>query len=128
MKREMTCIVCPVGCSLVAEVEDGKVLSVSGNTCPRGEAYAKAECIAPMRTVTTTVKCQNGEVVPVKTEVAIPKEKIFDAMAVINKTHPCLPISVGDVIIDDVFGSRVVAAANAGGKYEKCANNCRSKE
>lgn len=118
MKREMTCIVCPVGCSLKADVSDGKVLSVSGNSCPRGEAYAKTECISPMRTVTTTVRCQNGEIVPVKTATAIPKEKIFDAMAVINKTHPRLPISVGDVIIDDVFGSKVVATANAGGKYE----------
>lgn len=112
MKRELTCIVCPIGCSLVADLEDGKVLSVSGNTCPRGKAYAESECVAPMRTITTTVKCQNGEILPVKTAGTIPKEKIFEAMKIINKSHPVLPISVGDVIIKDVFGSSVVSVKN----------------
>lgn len=112
MKRELTCIVCPIGCSLVAEIEDGKVLSVSGNTCPRGKAYAESECIAPMRTITTTVKCLNGEILPVKTAGTIPKEKIFEAMKIINDVHPVLPISVGDVIIENVFGTNVVAVKN----------------
>ena len=42
-KRELTCIVCPMGCSLEVTLEDGKVLSVKGNGCPRGEAYGKNE-------------------------------------------------------------------------------------
>lgn len=112
MKRELTCIVCPIGCNLAAEIEDGKVVSVSGNTCPRGKVYAETECVAPMRTVTTTVRCQNGEILPVKTDRAIPKDKIFEAMKIINKTCTVLPISVGDVIIKDVFGSNVVAVRN----------------
>ena len=112
MKRELTCIVCPVGCSLVAEFEDGKVLSVTGNKCPRGKAYAETECIAPMRTITTTVKCENGEIISVKTKKPIPKEKIFDAMEIINKTNPVLPISIGDVIIKNVFGCNIVATQN----------------
>ena len=74
MKRELTCIVCPIGCSLVAEIEDGKVVSVTGNTCPRGKVYAETECISPMRTITTTVRCADGTIVPVKTSVPIPKE------------------------------------------------------
>lgn len=112
MKRELTCIVCPIGCSLSVELEDGKVIDVKGNTCPRGKAYAENECIAPKRTITTTVKCKNGEILPVKTETPIPKEKMFEAMEVINKTNPSLPISVGDVIIENIFGSRVVATKN----------------
>ncbi len=112
MKRELTCIVCPVGCNLMAEIEDGKVVSVSGNTCPRGKVYAETECVAPMRTITTTVRCQNGEILSLKTDRPIPKDKIFEAMKIINKVHPVLPISVGDVIIKDVFGSNVVAVKN----------------
>ena len=123
MKRELTCIVCPVGCSLVAEIEDGRVLSVSGNKCPRGKVYAETECIAPMRTITTTVKCENGEIVSVKTKNPIPKEKIFEAMKIINSKNPVLPISIGDVIIEDVFGSPVVATGNAGGE-EDGKDNC----
>ena len=112
MKRELTCIVCPIGCSLVAQIEDGKVVDVSGNTCPRGKVYAQTECVAPMRTITTTVRCKSGEILPVKTEGTIPKEKIFEAVKIINKACPVLPISVGDVIIEDVFGSKVVAVRN----------------
>ncbi len=112
MKRELTCIVCPMGCSLVAEVEDGKVISVSGNTCPKGKAYAETECIAPMRTVTTTVRCTGGGLLPVKTDKAIPKDKVFDAMKIINNLHPLLPISSGDIIMKDVFGSNIVAVKN----------------
>ena len=113
MKRELTCIVCPIGCTLTAEIDDGKVTMVTGNTCPRGKVYAETECISPMRTITTTVRCADGTILPVKTATPIPKDKIFEAMKIINKTTPHLPISIGDVIIEDVFGSKVVAVSNA---------------
>ncbi len=112
MKRELTCIVCPIGCALTVELDGGKVVSVSGNTCPRGKAYAVDECIAPKRTLTTTVRCEGGELLCVKTATPIPKEKVHDAMKIINNAHPHLPISIGDVIIEDVYGSKVVATKN----------------
>ncbi len=112
MKRELTCIVCPVGCSLVAEIKDNGEVEVSGNSCPRGKVYAENECIAPMRTITTTVRCKTGEILPVKTASPIPKEKMFEAMKIINKACPVLPIAVEDVIIENVFGSNVVAIRN----------------
>lgn len=111
MHRDLTCIVCPMGCSLSVELEDGKVVSVTGNTCPRGAEYAKNECTNPMRTVTSTVKCADGTPIPVKTDRTIPKEKISECMRIINGAVAKLPVSVGDVIIADVFGSNVVATA-----------------
>ncbi len=114
MVREMTCIVCPLGCGLRIELNEGKVISVSGNTCPRGEKYANEECTHPMRTITTTVKCQSGEILSVKTDRTIPKEKMFEAVVLINKANPVLPIRAGDVIIEDVFGSKVVATRDLG--------------
>ena len=39
--RELTCIGCPMGCQLRATLEDGVVTAVTGNTCPRGDAYAR---------------------------------------------------------------------------------------
>ena len=114
MKKELVCIVCPMGCSLVAEYENGKVLSVSGNTCPRGKAYAENECINPKRTVTTTVKCSDGSLIPVKTKDAIPKEKIFECMEIINKTITDLPICSGDVIIKDIYGTDIISCVNRG--------------
>jgi CxxC motif-containing protein len=111
-KRELTCIVCPRGCQLVVELEGKTVLSVKGNICKRGAVYAENECVNPMRTVTSTVKTSDGGVVAVKTETTIPKDKMFECMALINEKTVELPVRVGDVIIEDAFGSRVVATQN----------------
>ena len=101
MIREMTCIVCPMGCNLTVELDGNKVVSVSGNTCKRGEIYANNECTNPQRTVTSTVKCSNGAVCAVKTDKTIPKEKMAECMEVIAMARPTLPISIGDIIIKD---------------------------
>ena len=88
MKKNLTCIVCPIGCSLEVEIENNNVVSVKGNTCPRGEKYAISECSNPERMVTTTIKCENGKVLPVKTDRPIPKDKVFECMSIINN-HIC---------------------------------------
>ncbi len=113
MKRSLTCIVCPLGCSLEVELEGKNILSVTGNTCPRGAKYAESECTNPERTITTTVRCDNGEVVPVKTITPIPKEKMFECMAEINKSVASLPIHRGDIIIKGVAGTDVNVVATA---------------
>ncbi|MBQ9086472.1 MAG: DUF1667 domain-containing protein [Clostridia bacterium] len=112
MKRELTCIVCPRGCQMVIELEGKEIKSVAGNFCPRGKSYAETECTHPTRTVTTTAKCSDGGVVSVKTLTPIPKEHMMDCMRIINGTVVALPVRVGDVILEDVFGSRVVATQN----------------
>ena len=112
MKKEFTCIVCPIGCTLSVELDGGDVKAVSGNTCKRGEVYAVNECVNPVRTVTSTVRCEDGSVLPVKTETPIAKDKVFEAMKIINNFVAPLPISVGDVIIEDVCGSKLVATAS----------------
>ena len=114
MTRELTCIVCPAGCSLRAEIENGKVISVTGNACPRGAQYAQAECTNPVRTVTSTIRCSDGSLLSVKTDRPIPKEKVAACMKIINSATADLPISVGDVIIKEVFGSNIVATQNKG--------------
>ena len=82
-ERELICIGCPMGCPIVVKMEDGKVISVTGNTCQRGEAYARKEVTDPTRIVTTTVRVADGKVpmINVKTEHDIPKDKIFDCIA-----------------------------------------------
>ena len=113
MEREMTCIVCPMGCTLKVELsENGEVLKVSGNSCKRGAKYAEAECTNPQRTITTTLRCEDGSMVAVKTDTTIPKDKMFEAMTMINGTVVKLPVMIGDVLIKDVFGSNVVATQN----------------
>lgn len=112
--RELTCIVCPRGCQLRVELDGDKVVGVSGNICKRGEAYAETECTSPTRTVTTTVRCESGKVVSVKTSAPVPKSKVFDVMAEINRTTAPDGIKIGDVIIKNVAGtnSDILATSN----------------
>ena len=114
MTRELTCIVCPKGCQMKAEIENGVVTAVEGFTCPRGKQYAIDECTHPMRTVTTTARTSNGGVIAVKTDKTIPKEKMFELMTEINRSVVALPARIGDVVIANVLGTdaNVVVTAN----------------
>lgn len=114
MIRELTCIVCPKGCPLRVEIEDGNIVNITGFTCPRGKQYAIDECTHPMRTVTSTARTEVGTVIPVKTNVTIPKEKMFDCMKQINSAVVKLPAHIGDVVIANVLGTGadVVVTAN----------------
>ena len=115
MIKNLTCIVCPIGCQLTAELDENKnVISVKGNTCKRGEVYANTECTAPRRTITTTVAVSGGGVVPVKTDGTVPKELMMECMKEINKAIAEPNALLGDVIIKDLLGTgvNVVATRN----------------
>ena len=107
--RELTCIGCPLGCSLSVTLENGEVTSVTGNTCPRGDAYARKEVTNPTRIVTSTVKVSNGtaDMVSVKTKEDVPKEKIFDCMRALKDVTVQAPVHIGDVVLKNVAGTGV---------------------
>ena len=52
MKRELTCIGCPMGCRLTAEFNGTEVTEVTGNGCAVGARYAREELTNPKRMVT----------------------------------------------------------------------------
>jgi len=112
--RELTCIGCPMGCQLSATVENGAVTSVTGNTCKRGDAYARKECVAPERTVTGTVRMEDGRILPVRTRGGVPKALVPDVARAFGSVHPKAPIGIGEVVLADVCdtGVDVVATAN----------------
>ena len=103
--KELICITCPRGCRL--SVDDD--LNVTGNFCPRGAAYAKAELTHPVRMVTSSVNVisETEYRLPVKTKEPIPKELIFKVMEEISNTIVHAPIYIGDVVIKDVLGTGV---------------------
>lgn len=107
MKKEMTCVACPLGCTITVEFEGTEVLSVTGNTCKRGDAYARTEIVNPTRSLTSSVKVNGGThpVVPVKSSKAVPKNMLFDCMKEINKTCVTAPVTLGQVIIKDILGT-----------------------
>ena len=111
--KEIICINCPMGCRITVTMDGSEVISVTGNTCKRGEVYARTEVIAPVRTVTTTIKVTGGSVdrVSCKTQSPIPKDKIFDVMAEIGAASCNAPIKIGDVLISDCAGTGIPIVA-----------------
>ncbi|MGL5437506.1 MAG: DUF1667 domain-containing protein [Lachnospiraceae bacterium] len=107
--RELTCISCPIGCPLVVEMEGSQVISVTGNTCKRGEVYARKEVMSPTRIVTSTVRVSDGnaDMVSVKTRDDIPKDKIFDCVKSLKGIVVKAPVHIGDVVVADVAGTGV---------------------
>lgn len=115
MKKNLICVSCPLGCPIEVEIENGEVVSVTGNTCKRGDAYARSEITNPVRSLTTSVKVENGlhPVVPVKSSGPVPKDKMFDCMKEINSVTVKAPVKIGDIVIENILGLGVdIVATN----------------
>jgi len=108
MEKDLICIVCPMGCRLKVSgtIED---LQVSGHVCKKGITYAHDEITNPVRMVCTTVKIKGGihKVIPVKTDKPIPDKYKLEVVKEVNKIELISPISMGDIIIHDLFGTGV---------------------
>ena len=114
----LICIGCPLGCPLTVEMEGSEVKAVSGNPCPRGDAYARKEMTNPTRIVTSTVRVAGGwlALVSVKTASDIPKGKIFDCVKALKDGEVKAPVKIGDVIVEIVAGTgvNIFATKNVG--------------
>lgn len=114
--RKFVCIICPNGCEIDASVEDGKILSITGNKCKKGEEYVVQELTDPRRTISSSVLIE-GSFLPlcsVRLTKPVPKKEIFRVMEEINKVHLKAPVRAGDVVIQDVcgLGSDVIVTKN----------------
>ena len=107
--KNLICINCPMGCALTVEMEGEEVVSVSGNTCKRGDTYARKEVTNPTRIVTSTVRVAGGEadMVSVKTKEDIPKGKIADCIKALKDVQVQAPVRIGDVMVTDIAGTGV---------------------
>ena len=106
-EKHFTCIVCPIGCEIDVKLNNGKIISVSGNKCPRGKEFVLQEIKNPLRVLTTTVRIENGEyaMLPVRTDRPVPKSKIFDIMKEISLIKAKAPVKMYDVIARDICGT-----------------------
>ena len=104
--KEITCIVCPKGCTLTVDGANGKV---TGNSCDRGKDYGLAEVTNPTRVLTTTVAIDNDieSRLPVKTSAPIPKGTLSEAMAVIDKIRITAPVQLGQVIYPNLLNTGI---------------------
>lgn len=108
-RKELICIGCPLGCNLTVEMDGGQVVSVNGNTCKRGDDYARKELTDPRRIVTSTVPVAGGNlpVVSVKTASDIPKGKIRECLCALKGVTLTVPVQIGDVIVENVADTGV---------------------
>lgn len=122
MKTEMICIVCPMSCHMeIEQAEDGTILSVMGNSCNRGDSYARKELTTPMRMLTTTVAIEGAlhRRLPVILTGEIPKEKQEEVMKEISKICVKAPVLYQQILGQDICGLGVaVMASRSMDRYE----------
>ena len=106
MIKRLTCIECPQSCALTVDLENCRLVKVSGNKCPRGEEYARAEIENPLRILTGVVLAKGLalKMIPVRTDQPIPKVRILEAAAEIKKLKVTKPLRIGDIIVPNFMG------------------------
>ena len=106
MLKEYTCIMCPRGCDITANVEQEVIASIEGASCHKGTDYIKQELTDPRRNIASSVIVEEGDLalVSVKLDFPIPKDKIFEVMEEIKKVRVQAPIDVGQILLRNVLG------------------------
>jgi CxxC motif-containing protein len=106
-EKRITCVICPNSCIINVTMENGIIKDLSGGRCKRGNDYASAECLNPVRTLTSTVRLKGAEraLLPVKSSKPIPKGLLSECMAMINSASYEAPAEVGDIIVKNILGT-----------------------
>jgi len=114
--KVIRCIVCPSGCTITATPDQSGNVNFEGYTCKRGLEYAEQEYYEPKRILTTTMRVENGflPLIPVRTDMPIPKDKLKDALKEIANKKVQPPIKMGDILIENVLGmdANIIASRN----------------
>jgi len=112
--KELTCIVCPNGCRILAGMRNGQFV-FSGNRCARGLEFAGTELTAPMRSITTTVRTvfHDLPVLPVRTKGEVPKEMIPAIIRELAKVLISEKIGIGETVAANILGSGVDVVATS---------------
>ena len=103
-KKQITCIVCPIGCKILVKTDGIHFEVCDGNKCIKGVEYARTEALDPKRMLTSSVLVTNGEwpLVSVKSSKPIPKNRIYNVLDEIKKVRVNAPITLGQTIIRNV--------------------------
>ena len=117
MNKEIICTVCPRGCHITVAGDGKNIDSIEGYICKRGLTYAENEYTNPVRILTTIVKIdgKENELLPVRSEKPLPKNKIYECMEIIKNVKVKLPVSRYDIIIENICdtGINIVATKEA---------------
>ncbi len=111
-ERILTCIECPMGCSIKITIKENEITSIDGNNCERGKMYVKNEAFCPKRVITSTVKTAFDKMVAVKTDAPVKKSEMFDVMRKINGVFLDKKVNIGDIIVKNIVeGVNLIATS-----------------
>ncbi len=108
-EKQITCIVCPIGCNILVKKDGSTVKIVDGNKCKRGIDYARSEALDPRRMLTSSVLVIDGEwpLVSVKSSQPVPKDLVFSVLRAIKQEKIKAPVQLGQVIIKNVANTDI---------------------
>ncbi|MFA6816437.1 MAG: DUF1667 domain-containing protein [Lentisphaeria bacterium] len=111
-KKKITCIHCPMGCIIDVELNENKILNITGQGCPRGEAYARQECTAPQRILTSSILFHDGTIpLSVRTDIPILKKDLERCLQEIRTIHPAKPVFIEQILKKNIgnTGANLIA-------------------
>ncbi len=120
-QKEIICVGCPMGCHVSLSIDrSGEITDIFGNECKQGKKYARQEYENPVRVFTATVMTKGSDrhLLPVRTNIAIPKEKLMECARLIAKTTVMGPMSIGDVVISNILdtGADLICSSDLKGQ------------
>lgn len=110
--KELVCTVCPNSCNVTVERNGkGEAVKVTGNRCPRGEAFAKQEVTCPMRVITSTVLLRGEDgreaLLPVRSSEAFALSEHARTMELLRHMTVRAPVKMGDIVVRNVLDTGV---------------------
>ena len=114
-ERKFICASCTIGCELGVTLNDSvEIVRVTGNSCPRGESYARSEVKDPRRLFASTVRVTGGKlpVCPIRSKTPAPKGKLLEIAEAVAKLDVKAPVKIGQVLIHNVCGTDVDIVAS----------------
>jgi CxxC motif-containing protein len=108
-RKTYICTICPKGCEITAKLDQAGELTLSGASCNKGEDYVRKEMLDPRRILTTSVLVAGGSepLVSVRTQTAIPRRLILEAVAVLRNEKTIAPVRQGQIIVSDLLGTGI---------------------
>ena len=109
VEKEITCIVCPIGCKILVRTDGTSFEILEGSKCKKGIEYARSEALDPRRMLTTSVLVKDGEwpLVSVKSSQSVPKDKLFIVLKEIKKAKVESPVENGQILIKNVANTGI---------------------
>lgn len=107
--KKITCIVCPIGCKILVDLDGKQIKNLEGNKCKQGIDYAINEALDPRRMLTSSIFVIGGNwpLVSIKSSQPVPRDKVNQVLKEIKKIKVKAPIKLGQIILTNVANTNI---------------------